>query len=139
MSGSAVASDDGLEENGSEWQDWNSDEDGGDETGAVSLFDGTRWPDAEAALAHDAAAHGFDLRSFRRDVRRVLLLAAACAHPALRACEQACMRQRCAGGATGLRHHSLRELHPQRSGCAAGPQASAQRSCVRRQCVSPLG
>ena len=69
MASSAVASDDSLEEAGSEWQDWNSDEDGGDDTGAVSLFDATRWPDAETALAHDAVTHGFDLRSFRRDVR----------------------------------------------------------------------
>ncbi len=65
-----ASSDEDIEQTESEWQDWNS-EDAGEE-GAVSLFDATRWPDAEAALDHDAAAHGFDLRSFRKQVNLLL-------------------------------------------------------------------
>ena len=67
-----ASSDDDIEQTESAWQDWNSEDAG--EGGAVSLFDATRWPDAEAALAHDAAAHGFDLRSFRSQVRSVPLM-----------------------------------------------------------------
>ncbi len=65
-----ASSDEDIEQAESEWQDWHSEDAG--EGGAVSLFDATRWPDAEAALDHDAAAHGFDLRLFRTQVGRLL-------------------------------------------------------------------
>jgi hypothetical protein len=44
------------------WSDWEEDE----EVGAVqSLFTAATFPSVDAALAHDAAEHGFDLRAFR--------------------------------------------------------------------------
>ena len=58
-----------------DWDDWgastnpNDAGDGaGDDDAAVSLFDGRVLPSAAAALAHDAAEHGFDLAAFRSKV-----------------------------------------------------------------------
>ena len=43
------------------WSDW-EDEEGG---AVQSLFTAATFPSVDAALAHDAAEHGFDLRAFR--------------------------------------------------------------------------
>ena len=55
-----------------EWDDWNSEAgapgSGGDDDAARSLFDATVLPSVGAALAHDAAEHGFDLAAFRKNV-----------------------------------------------------------------------
>lgn len=56
-----------------DWDDWGASGgdggDGDDDDAAVSLFDGTVLPSAEAALAHDAGVHGFDLAAFRDKVK----------------------------------------------------------------------
>lgn len=52
-----------------DWDDWGqSGEDAGDDA-ARSLFDSTVFPSVEQALAHDAAAHGFDLPAYLISVR----------------------------------------------------------------------
>lgn len=55
-----------------DWDDWTSQPDagdaGGDDDAATSLFDGRVLPTVAAALAHDAAEHGFDLAAFRKKV-----------------------------------------------------------------------
>ncbi|GBF96074.1 arginine N-methyltransferase-like [Raphidocelis subcapitata] len=46
-----------------DWQDWDDDPEEDDAT--RSLFSDAVLPSPEACLAHDAAAHGFDVREFR--------------------------------------------------------------------------
>jgi hypothetical protein len=50
-----------------DWDEWQDD--AGDEDDATrSLFDSEMLPTPEAAFAHDAARHGFDVREFRAQV-----------------------------------------------------------------------
>jgi hypothetical protein len=52
-----------------EWDEWN-ESDGADEEATRSLFDDAVLPSVEAAIDHDAKAHGFDIREYRKRVRR---------------------------------------------------------------------
>ncbi|KAG2501748.1 hypothetical protein HYH03_000248 [Edaphochlamys debaryana] len=47
-----------------EWDEWQGGADDADEDVTKSLFGPERLPNPEAAMAHDAAKHGFDLRQF---------------------------------------------------------------------------
>jgi hypothetical protein len=61
--------------NEAEWDEWNASE-GGDDEATRSLFDDTVLPSVEAAIDHDAKAHGFDVREYRKRVSAAAIAAA---------------------------------------------------------------
>ena len=48
-----------------EWDEWNDSEEG-NEDATKSLFDANVLPSPDAAIEHDAKAHGFDIRRYRK-------------------------------------------------------------------------
>lgn len=62
---------DGGPEAEADWDDWNGGGgDVGDEDLATSLFSPTVLPSPEAAMDHDAAQHGFDIRKYAIQVTK---------------------------------------------------------------------
>lgn len=51
-----------------DWDDWGESGEDADDDMARSLFDSTIFPSVEQTLAHDAAAHKFDLRAYLLNV-----------------------------------------------------------------------
>jgi hypothetical protein len=52
-----------------EWEEWGDGDEEGEDDSTASLFEPARLLSSpKAALAHDASAHGFDLRSYRQQV-----------------------------------------------------------------------
>lgn len=47
-----------------DWEDWEGGGSDDDEDVTQSLFGPERLPNPEAAMAHDAATHGFDLKQY---------------------------------------------------------------------------
>lgn len=69
MSDSETDNDMYEEQADEEWDEWDGDEEEDDAT--KSLFSDTVLPNPEAAFAYDGQNHGFDMRQYKYEVRKV--------------------------------------------------------------------